>query len=77
MTRQVRQVVDLSLRYDEVDVFTTYSGEAPAGSADSDPKWRIKLVTSGVGGKTIGITWADGNTNFDNVWNDRASLTYS
>ena len=53
-----------------------YVGEAPPGSATSSAVWRIKKVTWS-DSKATAVEWADGNTKFDNVWDDRASLTYS
>lgn len=51
-----------------------YVGKAPVGSATSAAVWQIHKIdeTSGVI-----ITWADGNANFDNVWDNHSSLTYS
>ncbi len=51
-----------------------YVGEASTGSATSGASWRIKRVDSTTG--TV-IQWADGNSNFDNIWDNRASLSYS
>jgi hypothetical protein len=47
-----------------------YIGEAAVGSATSSPVWRIQKVDTTSG--TI-ITWADGNSLFDNVWDDHAT----
>jgi hypothetical protein len=51
----------------------TYMGLAIPGTLTSQAAWQIKLLdeTSGLEG-----TWADGNTNYDNVWDDYASLSY-
>ena len=51
-----------------------YVGEASIGTATSAASWRIKKVYSASG---IIIQWADGNASFDNIWDNRASLTYS
>jgi len=51
-----------------------YVGEASIGTATSAASWRIKKVDSASG---IIIQWADGNASFDNIWDNRASLTYS
>ena len=51
-----------------------YVGEAAVGTVTSAAAWRIKKVDSTSG---IIIQWADGNSNFDNVWNNYAGLTYS
>lgn len=60
---------------DEVSSSLLYSGLAAPGSAGASAVWRIKRVQ--VTGNVTATTWADGNTNFDNVWNNRASLSYS
>lgn len=61
-----------SLRYDEGATYT-YIGEATAGTATSAASWRIKRLTNA----DNTIIWADGNTNFDNIYDNRASLSYS
>lgn len=61
-------------RIDEASATVTYIGDAAIGSTAAQSVWRIKKIDSSSG--TI-ITFADGNGNFDNVWNDRASLSYS
>ena len=53
-----------------------YRGEAAVGSATSASAWRIRKLIIGNDGD-VSETWADGNANFDNVWDDRLSLTYS
>lgn len=64
----------LTLRYDETTSATyTYIGDATPGTATSAATWRIKRMTNA----DTTIIWADGNSNFDNVWDNRASLTYS
>ena len=50
-----------------------YVGEAAIGTATSAASWRIKKVDSTSG---IIIQWA-GTGVFDQVWNNRASLSYS
>jgi len=57
-----------------------YKGEAAAGSVTSVAVWRMSriTVTTDVGGNDdLATEWADGNTNFDNIWDNRASLSYS
>lgn len=63
-----------ALRVDDSATPVSYIGEAPVGSATSAAVWRIKKVDETSG--TI-VTWADGNSQFDNIWDNRASLTYS
>lgn len=61
-----------ALRYDEGATYT-YIGNALPGSADASAVWQIKRLTNA----DNTIIWADGDSDFDNVWNDRLSLTYS
>ncbi len=53
-----------------------YHGWAAPASATSSAVWRIKKFTY-VSNRLTLTEWADGNGEFDNVWNDRASLSYS
>ena len=62
------------LRLDEASSTVTYIGESAPGVAESAAAWRIKRMTTS--GSVLKIDWADGNENYDNVWTDRASLTY-
>jgi hypothetical protein len=49
-----------------------YLGEATPGSLTSESVWRIKRFD-----KNNNIfLFADSNNNFDNIWDDRGSLTY-
>lgn len=52
---------------------TTYIGEAPVGAATSSASWRIQKIV--VSGGTTTITWA--SSKFDQIWDNRASLSYS
>lgn len=63
-----------AVRLDEASATVSYVGEAEAGSSAASAVWRIKKIDESSG--TV-ITWADGSTAFDQVWDDRASLTYS
>ena len=52
---------------------TFYFGDAPMGATTSQAVWRIYRITvSGV----VSIKWADGDSEFNNVWDDRTTLTY-
>lgn len=51
-----------------------YVGKADIATATSAPLWQIKKIDQTTGGV---ITWADGNDEFDNIWDNRAALTYS
>ena len=65
---------NFSVLLDQSDANTLYIGEAQIASSSSSAVWQIrKLVTSGT---VTSMLWADGNQLFDNVWDDRLSLTY-
>lgn len=51
-----------------------YVGTAKSGTATSAASWKIKRLdfTSG-----LTTTYADGNQNYDNIWDNRESLSYS
>ncbi len=53
-----------------------YKGEATAGEATSASTWRIQRITIQTDGD-VAIVWADGNVDFDNVFDDRLGLAYS
>lgn len=65
-----------SKRIDFTTDSTLYRGEAVVGSAESSPTWRIRYIVIGNDGD-VSETWASGNANFDKVWADRASLSYT
>lgn len=60
---------------DEASSTITYVGEAAPGSSTASAVWKIKRLQTVATVTTI--AWADGNENFDNIWNNRAILTYS
>ncbi len=55
-----------------------YHGTAKAGSGKSKDQsiWRIYKNTFDATGNLTDIQWANGNTEFDNKWDDRLSLDY-
>ena len=52
---------------------TVYVGFADIGSATSAASWRIMRINT----STKAVTYADGDSLDDNIWDDRASLSYS
>lgn len=65
-----------SIRTDETTTANTiYVGYAAIGSAESGSVWKIFKILDSSGNLTI--TYADGDAEFDNIWDNRASLTYS
>lgn len=53
----------------------TYIGKAQIGSATSSAEWQIQRITES--GSSTSIDWANGADEFDQVWDNRASLSYS
>ena len=53
----------------------TYLGYAGFGTATSSASWQIKKVLTS--GTITSILYADGNDDYDNIWDNRSSLTYS
>lgn len=68
-------VVEADALTTEIDDAGTYLyvGKATPGSATSTAAWQILRVVNATGSSK----WADGDKSFNNVWDDRASLTYS
>jgi hypothetical protein len=62
---------DLAVAY-IVDGTKTYVGEAAPGTATTDPYWRVFRLDTATGQ----LKYADGDSNFDNIFDNHASLTY-
>ena len=63
-----------SVRFDTVDAATAYVGEAAPGASAASAVWRVRrLLTVAT---VLAIQYADGDRQFDNVWDNRAALTY-
>lgn len=62
-----------------IDTTTTanmiYIGNAVIGSLNSGAVWQIKRIDKST--LALDKRWADGNALFDNIWDNRASLSYS
>jgi len=52
-----------------------FFGIAQAGTNGSSSTWQVKRIYSS--GTDTEINFADGNPNFDNVWNNYLNLDYS
>ena len=50
-----------------------YVGDAGPGTLTSVAAWRIQKIDTSTGT----ISWADGDTLYDNIWDNRTSLSYS
>jgi hypothetical protein len=66
--------VELATKLDTVSNIT-YVGKAPVGTSSSEAVWQIKKIEET--GEDLSITFADGDSSFNNVWDNRLSLTYS
>jgi hypothetical protein len=74
-TNWVTNLTQLTKEVDFVGTTTIYIGEAQPGTATSAASWRIsRTVFTGDDSTKL---FADGNSNFDNIWDNRASLSYS
>lgn len=60
---------------DEANANTTYIGKAKMGASTSSSDWQIKKLS--ISGNVTSFLFADGDDDYDNVWDDRASLSYS
>lgn len=63
---------ELSLRFDQVSTSLMYLAEGIFGALDSDANWKIKKIE--ITGTSVSIKNA--SEQFDQVWNNRTSLTY-
>lgn len=64
----------LTVRLDQVSDTLFYVGKALIGKVDSDANWLIVKYTQT--GSILKSEYANGSEAFDQVWNDRATLTY-
>lgn len=60
---------------DTTTASVTYIGKAVIGSSPASAVWQIQKIDESVSPSTI--KWADGNNAFDNIFNNRTSLTYN
>ena len=73
-TTLTRSDVDTRTLIDSVDSNTTYIGEAKFEAATSDAVWQITKILEA--GTLTSILTADSDLRFDNIWDNRTSLTY-
>jgi len=74
VSRTDESALTMRTAVDSGDSNITYVGDAVPGTATNEAKWRIMKIDKTTG--TV-ITWADGNGEFDNIWDNRESLSYS
>ena len=64
----------LTVRLDQVSDTLFYVGKALIGKVDADANWLIIRYTQT--GSILKSEYANGSEAFDQVWDDRATLTY-
>ena len=66
---------DLRQEVDTTDGSVIYMGWADMEATTDQAVWKIKRVT--ISGSSITTEWADGDTDYNNIFDNRASLSYS
>jgi hypothetical protein len=66
----------MAIEYD-VSNNPIYVGEALPDTGKASRGWRIKFITYDVSNNATDVRWASGATEFDKIWNDRATYPYS
>jgi hypothetical protein len=72
--------LNLSTRFDDTaSGAVLYLGEADPGELEASATWRIQQITftNLPSEDDLQVLWADGDNNFNNVWDDRLGLSYS
>lgn len=64
----------MATKIDDFSDTVTYIGCAKPGSKDNAAVWQIQRTTTQKWG--VEVEWADGDANYDNVWDDREHLEY-
>jgi len=70
---QKTQKANETVRVDDAGTYV-YVGYAIVGSTTSSAVWKIKRIKTT---NVVEVLYAGGNAFYDNVWNDRSSLSYS
>jgi hypothetical protein len=65
-----------SKRVDFVTDYQIYRGEAEVGSPESSSVWRLRRIDIGSDGDIIEV-YANGNSNYTNIWSDRVNYAYA
>lgn len=67
--------VGLQTKIDLSPATAVYIGKAQVGEEVTATAWQLKKIT--LLATSVDIQWADGDSDFDNVYADRASDSYS
>lgn len=65
---------DQIMRVDAVSSTVIYIGYARLGSLTSQAVWQIQKVE--ITGTEVAVLWADGDNAYNNIWDNRGSITY-
>ena len=68
----LKKRVELDASHNEI-----YVGYAQPGTATDEAKWQICKKTYDVDNYLTQVDWAEGTHDYDKVWDDRASYSYS
>ena len=74
--RVYQEIDDMAVRWDYASSTTRYQGHASPGTATSVAAWRIKRLTLDSQARHTITEFADSNGNYDNIWDNRATLSY-
>jgi hypothetical protein len=75
-TRKGFPDVGYARRFDQASETIAYFGEADLGSSPASAAWRIQRLTLDSAGD-VTVEWADGASDFNHIWDNRAGLSYS
>ena len=72
---RAQNIYKQNLDYDDASNLI-YAGLTEPGSITSQASWQIKKLTWS-GSNLTSVEWADGNRDFDNIWDNRTGLDYN
>jgi len=73
-TELMPQYYETRINEDSGNIDISYVGKSATGSITSTATWQIQRIDESTG---LIQEWADGDSNFDNIWDNREALTYS
>ncbi len=68
---------DMQLLVEYTGNYPLYIGRARPGAATSAAEWQVCKITYDANYNVTAITWAGGTNDYSNVWDDRATASYS
>mgnify|MGYP001577280341 CR=1 FL=1 len=75
--RVYQEIDDMVTRWDYASTTIRYQGHASPGTATSAARWRIKRFTFDSQGRHTATEFAGGSGEYNQIWDDRASLSFS